>query len=609
MGRPQGQPPAGQPYGQQPGGPAGPPPHGHPGQPGGTHPQGGYGQAPQGGYGQPQGGYGQPPQGGHRQQGGYGQPSQGGYGQPSQGGYGTQPQGGYGQQAGQGEQGGGQWTPGGGQPAGPGFYAEEPKRKGPRWLIVALAAVLVVAVGGGAWAAITTLSGGGAQPADVLPANAYAYFRIDLDPSAEQKAAIFSVARKFPDASKRLGEGDDLREAVFEAIKQTDPELKDVDYAKDIDTWLGDRAGLAVVPGTDGKEPEAVLAAQMTDEEKARAGLQKLGAKNFAFTGDYVIFADSQARADDLVKTVSDNSLAKNETFTDDMGSVDEGVMSFWADLPKLAELSGTQAGMAPAQVAAQGRVVGGLSFTSNSVQLVAKARGAKIPALKQSGIKLGELPSTTAAAISVAGAGPAFAQAWPEMRKTLESAGATAQLDSFLQAAEQQFGIKVPDDVSTLLGTETTIAVDERGLDTMMQQSGSGAPQLPLVGIRSTTDEAKAKALLPKLDQLVGGLGLDFQLGKATGSGAMVLASTQAYADELVKGGDLASSDTFKQAVDQADKAQFGLFVDLNKLEKLYASELPADSRADVAALKAIGMSGTTDETGGTFTVRVLLD
>ncbi|KPM51317.1 hypothetical protein CcI49_15795 [Frankia sp. CcI49] len=90
----QGQPPYGQPYGQQ-------PPQGY-GQP----PQG-YGQQPPQGYGQ-QPGYGQPPTGG-----GYGQQPPQGYGQPPQG-YGQQPPQGYGQQ------------PGYGQPPTGGGYGQQP---------------------------------------------------------------------------------------------------------------------------------------------------------------------------------------------------------------------------------------------------------------------------------------------------------------------------------------------------------------------------------------------------------------------------------------------------------------------------------------------------
>ncbi|MGW0229066.1 DUF3352 domain-containing protein [Actinopolymorpha singaporensis] len=485
---------------------------------------------------------------------------------------------------------------------------------GRRWLVAALAAVLVLAVGGGAWA-FSRISGAGTQPEEVLPANAVAYFRVDLDPSVQQKAAIFNVVRKFPDARKRVGEGDDLRKALFEAIKKDDPKLRDVDYAKDVEPWLGDRAGVAVLPGADGKETETVAAVQIKDEDKARVGIKKLSGgddkSGYAFVDDYMLMADSQSRADALASSVKDNPLSSNETFKGDVGEVDEGVMSFWADLPKLSRLSGDRTAQLPT-MSAQGRLVGGLSFTSDSVQLVAKTRGAKLPSLQGTGIKLGELPSTTVAALSVSGAGPALEKNWPDLRRTLEASGRAAQLDSFVQAAQSQFGIRIPADLNTLLGKEFTVAMDERGMERLTAQGSAGqdgSQQLPLVGFRSTTDVAKARQLLPKIDQLLGATGAGVQLEKATGSDQVALATSQAYADELVKGGDLGRDDTFTKAVEGADKAQFGAFVDLNKLEKLYLPSMPAKDQANLKVLKAVGMSGSTAADGGTFTLRVLVD
>ncbi len=485
---------------------------------------------------------------------------------------------------------------------------------GRRLLVVALAAVLVLAVGGGAWA-FSRIGGGGTQPEEVLPGNAVAFLRVDLDPSVQQKAAIFNVVRKFPDARKRVGKGDDLRKALFDAISKDDPDLRDVDYARDVEPWLGDRAGVAVLPGTDGKTSETVAAVQIKDEDKARAGVKKLGGgenkSGYAFVDDYMLMADSQSRADALASSVKDSPLSANETFKGDVGEVDEGVMSFWADLPKLSRLSGGRAAQLPT-MSTQGRLVGGLSFTSDSVQLVAKTRGAKLPSLQGSGIKLGELPSTTVAALSVSGAGPALEKGWPDLRRTLEASGQAAQLDSFVQAAQSQFGIRIPADLNTLLGKEFTLAMDERGMERLAGQGMAGedaAQQLPLVGFRSTTDVAKAKQLLPKIDQLLGATGAGVQLGKATSSGQVALATSQAYADELVKGGNLGSDGAFTKAVEDADKAQFGAFVDLNKLEKLYLPSMPANDRANLKVLKAVGMSGTTAEDGGTFTLRVLVD
>jgi hypothetical protein len=623
-----------------PGGPAGPggqqpygPGPGQGGQP--AYGQPGHGQQP---YGQPQ--YGQPQQGGqpsygqqpYGQQPGYGQQqSQPGYGQqPGQPGYGQQGQPGYGgpeqggpggYPGGAGQPPGGPWNPGGAQYAPP----VEPERRGPRWLIIGLAAALVVFIGGGAWA-VAALRGGG-QPEQVLPGNAVGYLRVDLNPSTEQKLNILGFARKFPEAKDRLGSGDDLREALFEAIKSDADELKDVDYATDIEPWLGDRLGVAVLPGTDGEDEESVAAVQIKeDEETVRAALDKLTPDDdktgYAFVDGYLIVADTQAEADKYAKAGAEAPLADEPQFTDDMDALGEsGVMSFWADTAKLTEMGGDAAALqrlpiGPAK--SPGRIVGALSFEADALQLKAVSRGADVPELTSSGIKLADLPATTAVGMSVAGAGPAFEQAWPQLQKLVQQAGQGDAFDSFVRAAEQQFGIKLPADVVTLLGEELTIAVDERGLEDALPAGGAASPSgttqtgpsaLPMVGLRSTTDVAKAKPLLPKIDQMVAATGAPIELGSATGSDAIAIATTQDYADELVAGGDLGSSESFKAAVADGSDAQFGLFADLDKLEKLYLQAVPEEERGNIEPLKAIGVSGTTAADGGTFTLRVLVN
>ncbi|MEQ7007372.1 DUF3352 domain-containing protein [Actinopolymorpha sp. B17G11] len=608
-----------------PGGPAGP---------GGQQPYGpGPGQGGQQGYGQPAQGqqpYGQP-QYGQSQQGQppygqqpYGQPGYGqqqgqpGYGGPEQGGPGGYPSG-----PGQPPGGpGGPWNPGGAQYAPP----VEPERRGPRWLIIALAAVLVVFIGGGAWA-VAAMRNNGGQPEQVLPGSAVGYLRVDLNPSTEQKLNILGFARKFPDAKDRLGSGDDLREALFEAIKSDDEDLKDVDYATDIEPWLGDRLGVAVMPGTDGKDEDAVAAVQIKeDEETVRAALDKLTSDDdktgYAFVDGYLIVADTQAEADRYAKAGAETPLADEQQFKDDMDALGEsGVMSFWADAAKLSEMGGDGAALQQLPIGpakSPGRIVGALSFESDALQLKAVSRGADVPELSTSGIKLAELPATTAVGMSVAGAGPAFEQAWPQLQKLVQQAGQGDQLDSFVRAAEQQFGIKLPADVVTLLGEELTIGIDERGLEDAIpsgvasSSSGTsepGAAGLPMVGLRSTTDVAKAKPLLPKIDQMIAATGAPIELGSATGSDAVAIATTQEYADELVAGGDLGSSESFKAAVADGSDAQFGLFADLDKLEKVYLQAVPEEERGNLEPLKALGVSGSTTADGGTFTVRVLVN
>jgi len=488
-------------------------------------------------------------------------------------------------------------------------------------MMVALAALLVLVVGGGGGAfAYNVLSGRGTQPEDVLPGNAINYVRFDLDPAGDQKVALLNLARKFPELRERLGQGDDLRKSLFEALQKEDDDLSDVVYETDIEPWLGDRLGVAQVPGTDGGDTETVVALQIKgDEETVRKALDKMGSEDdetgYAFTDDYLIIAETQSLADRFAQAGAESSLASNQRFADDMDALGQpGILSFWADLAKAAKsrqgVTLPEVPVGPAEVT--GRLVGALSFETNAVQLKAVVRGVEDVPQVNGSVRLGELPSSTIAALSVAGAGQAFEQQWPQLRKMIESTGMISEFDSSLRAIESQFGITIPGDIVTLLGEELTIAVDERGLsDAMLAGSETGTPpsQPPLVGIRSTTDVKKAEGVLGKLQELVAATGAPITLATATGSDSAVIATTQEYAKELVRGGDLGSNEAFQAAVVDVDKAHFAMFADLDKLEKLYGQAVPPERMENLEPLRAVGMSGTTTADGGTFTVRVLVN
>ncbi|MBK7721178.1 MAG: DUF3352 domain-containing protein [Austwickia sp.] len=166
----------------------------------------------------------------------------------------------------------------------PGAAAAAGGRK--RGIVIGAVGVSLLAVGGVAAIAGPKLFSSGTsqdgQPATVLPIDSLAYYRLDMDPSTAQKVAAFRLFDKLPDAKKVLGDSNP-KKALFELIKKDDPKLKDIDYTNDIDPWLGDRLGLAILaPAAGGKDPMVVAAVQVKDEAKANAGIAKLKEK----TGD-----------------------------------------------------------------------------------------------------------------------------------------------------------------------------------------------------------------------------------------------------------------------------------------------------------------------------------
>ncbi|WP_326636621.1 DUF3352 domain-containing protein [Streptosporangium sp. NBC_01755] len=562
-----------------------------------------YPQNGQPGYPQPQQGYqqGQPyPQQGQPQynpQQNYGQQN---YGQQAGQPYGQQQQN-YGQQAYQQQAGNWQQGPdflGSGQPTG-----TPPRKGGKGWLLAAIAALVVVLVGGGGVFAVNLLSGGGTQPHDVLPANAIGYVRLDLDPAANQKLALFDIARKFT-TTKDSFSGDDPRQAIFDLLKKESDSLSKVNYATDIEPWLGVRVGVAATPAAKGaKEPGAVVAVQVTDQDKAKAGIAKLmGEEKYgiAFRDDYALLSPTQAEADQAAAAAP---LSENATFSEDLSALGEtGVLSFWADAGKIAQLAPeltTQDPTALAQIK-NVRVAGALRFDSGYVELAGISRGAQdldMGTLEAS--RISALPASTAGAASFSGLGEMIGKQWTQLMKSADTAGGGG-VQQLVDQAQQQSGLALPDDLVTLLGKNITLALDANGLD----------GDQPKFGAKIVTDPAKAQEIVGKIEKYLAGTGTTVpQLAKVPGDGTFVLASSQEYAAELDKDGTLGDSETFQLAIPNADEATFAVYVDLDKVEKLYLNGLQGDEKANLQVLRGMGMSGTQSGSEATFSLRLLFN
>jgi hypothetical protein len=537
-----------------------------------------YGQQPQ--YGQPQ--YGQQPQQGQPQ---YGQPS---YGQP---GYGQQqPQ--YGQQ---------DYAQAGWQQQGPeGFGPSEPAKKSRKgWIIAIASALAVVLLGGGAVWAVGAIGGGGTQPNEVLPANAIAYIRLDLDPAANQKLALFQIGRKFT-ATKDTFQGDDPRKALFNLGQEAG--LGKIDWAKDVDPWLGSRVGVAVIPS--GKEePGYAVAVQVKDEAQAKTGIKKLmGEEKFglAFREDYALVTQTQAEADKYAAATT--SLADNAEFNDDFNAIGEqGVLSFWAHLGKISELAGIDADSQEAQALAQvknARFAGALRFDSQYAELAGVVRGADgMVEGDLENTNLGKLPATTAGALSISGLDQTITKKWADVEK---AAASTPAFKQFLDQAQQTYGLQLPGDLATILGKNLTLAVDSEGLNSDQIKGG----------VRIVTDPAKAQELVTKIEQAMTASGQPApKIAKVAGNGTLTLATTDEYAKALAADGTLGDSKTFQTAVPDGDEATYALYVDLDKVEKLYLEGMSGDEKANAQVLRAVGMSGKQTATEASFSLRVLFN
>ena len=298
-------------------------------------------------------------------------------------------------------------------------------------LVAAAAAAAVVAVGAGAYGVVQLLAGG-SSPATAVPADAVAYVSLDLDPSAAQKIEAFKILRKFPSIKKELGSRDDIRQAVFEEIRKDDGCAK-LDYARDVEPWIGDRVALAAVPDSrHGAAPMVVL--QVTDQEKARTGAravescgsdatdQEPDRTGIAFVGDYMLLAETQWEADAFAKDAEAGTLADAQEFTTALGRTgDPGIVTMYVspDAPRALATAMAQDGSGTGGGnATQDRIdqlekmfqdfqgaAGVVRFRDGAVEaeLAAKGLPATMGGAGGRGPDTGALPGTTAAALSVA--------------------------------------------------------------------------------------------------------------------------------------------------------------------------------------------------------------
>ncbi|WP_299923706.1 DUF3352 domain-containing protein [uncultured Nocardioides sp.] len=216
--------------------------------------------------------------------------------------------------------------------------------------LIAVGAIVAggAVIAGGAWAA-TSFFATGAQPAEALPAATVAYVSVDLDPSGGQKIEAIKTLRKFPGFTDEvdLQADEDLRERLFEEVTSSG-ECKGLDYASDVEPWLGSRAAMAVVDlGED--EPTPVGVIQTTDGGQAEEGLATLietcggpagedeadesgsDVGGWVVEGDWIVLAETKDIAQQVVDAADGSTLAADSAFQEWTGEAgDDGFVSMY---------------------------------------------------------------------------------------------------------------------------------------------------------------------------------------------------------------------------------------------------------------------------------------
>ena len=474
-----------------------------------------------------------------------------------------------------------------------------PKRR--LGLLVGIGAVILATVATAGIYAAAQLSGGGTQPEELVPATAFAFAKIDLDPAANQKIAVNELANHFPDAPK--GTADDvLQRFVREAFKEVD----EVDYDADIKPWLDKRVGLAGFVDAAGKaHPLGVV--QSKDDAKARVAMDKLvaGEQDVAYTIDrgYVLISDTQAAADEAKTESAKASLDGNDTYQADVDLLDgDQILVGWADVKRSFDVFTKEAGdLTPLDLSKlpsfitdriTGRFVAGLHAEKGYLELAGRSIGGDLSKVKTGGLDLfSRLPAGTVAAVGAYGLDETLGEAFYQFAASDLIPGFAAGLADI----EKEIGISIRDEIIPLLGSETAVQLGD-------------VPDLesaPEVGFISTVrDPAKVRATAVKLARIARDTG--FPVVSRLDGNTFYLALEQSHLDQLKATGGLTSDPTFKTAMgDLGDRLGAAFYADLGRLLTLAKD---TDLYDNLRPLSAVGLVSGIDGDQAFFRLRVVV-
>ena len=500
-------------------------------------------------------------------------------------------------------------------------------------------------VAGGAWAA-TSFFATGSQPAEALPDSTIAYVSVDIDPSGGQKIEAIKTLRKFPAFSDKINleTDDDLRERFFEELTKSG-ECEGIDYAEDVEPWLGSRAAMAAVDlGED--EPAAVGVVQVTDAGKTEDGVATLieacggsteegssdeGAEGegddvggWVIEGDWMVLAETEEIAQQVMDAADGASLAGDASFEQWTGEAGEdgfisvyvakaaaqyledaaGMGSMLGGLPSSPDDFTAEDPMAEEEVPEELQQMiddfDGLAATVRfddgavEVEYAMSNYQKDLTRFMESDTGVGmvtSLPEDTVAAF-----GFSLKEGWAEamldyVKSTVPDESDT--IDEQLAQFESETGLAFPEDVETLLGEGVSVSLGS-GIDPDAITNG-GPGEVP-AGIRIKGDADEIQAVLDKVAEVAGPEAAEF-MQVSEGDGYAVLALQDDYRGKLETGGDLGESDDYSKVIEGGD-AQSVLYVNFDADDDwlVRVTEDMPEVSENLAPLSALGVSGWVD-------------
>jgi hypothetical protein len=377
-------------------------------------------------------------------------------------------------------------------------------------LRLALAAASV-----GALFAFAGCGGGssGGDPASLAPAGSPIFVQGSVRPSGELKSNADAVAQK-------VGGIENLGDFVVEKLEgSARAEGEPFDFEKEVEPWLGERAGAFFERLDEGNATDFGLLVESTDteatrefiEDQAKASKSPYVKKSFegveyelggseehaiGVVGGFLVMAEGEKELKDVVDASNGESLAGEDRFSTAISAASDGSLAdVYVDVGGLIEESGGEidpqarqilqnAGIDPSKATAVASVIPGSDQIE--VDLSSDLGGEKAPSGDASEL-LGSLPSTSFAAFATSG----FGEQLQEALDSLDAEGIPGTIPPHqLKKGVKELGI----DLEGLVGSLQDAAVFATGNS---ESSLGGALVLTAKGSKASEAVERAVTLV----------------------------------------------------------------------------------------------------------------
>jgi hypothetical protein len=299
-------------------------------------------------------------------------------------------------------------------------------------LAAALAVLALAGCGGGGD------SSSDDSPAALVPSRAPVFIEVAVRPEGELKANVEALAAS-------IGGVDDLGDLIVTELEESATDSgEELDYGREVEPWLGERAGIFLDKYDGDDFTEYGIAAQTTDADATQAFVDKQAksdegpAEDGSYEGvdykierddgmtigvidDFLAFAEDEQAFKAMIDASGGDSLAAEETFADTFDAAADGSFAdVFVDVGGLIDQAGEtvdpeaqqfldSAGIDPAEATAVASLIPG----SNQIEIeFSSDLSGQNPPTGDASELLGSLPSSSFAAFAAADFGARLGEA-----------------------------------------------------------------------------------------------------------------------------------------------------------------------------------------------------